>query len=184
MAKFSFRNLWRGIKARSLDEALLPFDLVKYFSFASFVIILLAAFALSWLLASNARTALLQRSEAYSQLFADNLNRQVFVQFVLPIVVRYGRISLSNQNQYERLDLIVKNLVKGMRIDAVTIYDSQENIVAYSTIPKLMGKHDLGGLEYSKAAKKKKNSVVLYIPMHWGHNVGRKYIKHYRNIKK
>ncbi len=161
MAKFSFRNLWRGIKARSLDEALLPFDLVKYFSFASFVIILLAAFALSWLLASNARTALLQRSEAYSQLFADNLNRQVFVQFVLPIVVRYGRISLSNQNQYERLDLIVKNLVKGMRIDAVTIYDSQENIVAYSTIPKLMGKHDLGGLEYSKAAKGKKNSVVI-----------------------
>ena len=61
---------------------------------------------LSWLIADNARSTLIRRSEAYSQLFADNLNRQVFVQFVLPTVVRYGHIAISNQNQYENLDEI------------------------------------------------------------------------------
>ena len=161
MPKISFRGLARILKNRGMDDSLFPFELVKYFAFSSFVLILLAAFALSWLIADNARNTLLRRSEAYSQLFADNLNRQVFVQFVLPTVVRYGRIAISNQNQYERLDQIVKNLTRGMNIKEVTIYDSVDNIVAYSTMQPLMGRRGLGGLEYSKAARGEKNSVVI-----------------------
>ena len=147
MPKLDLREFLRSLKQRSTNDGLLPFELVKYFAFSSFVLIMLAAFALSWLIADNARTTLIRRSEAYSQLFADNLNRQVFVQFVLPTVVRYGRIAISNQNQYERLDQIVRNLTRGMHIKEVTIYDSVENIVAYSTVQPLMGRRGLGGLE-------------------------------------
>lgn len=161
MPSRDLRGLFRTPGRRGGDDSLLPFALVKYFAFSSLVVILLAAFALSWLIADNARTTLLRRSEAYSQLFADNLNRQVFVQFVLPTVVRYGRIAISNQNQYERLDQIVKNLTRGMQIESVTIYDSVDNIVAYSTVPSLMGRRGLGGLEYRKAAQGEKNSVVI-----------------------
>ncbi len=161
MPKSNLRGFWRALKARGAGDGLLPFALVKYFAFTSLVIILLAAFALSWLIADNARTTLLRRSEAYSQLFADNLNRQVFLQFVLPTVVRYGRIAISNQRQYESLDQIVKNLTRGMHIKAVTIYDSGDNIVAYSTVQPLMGRRGLGGLEYRKAAQGEKNSVVI-----------------------
>ena len=109
----------------------------------------------------NAKSVLLQRSEAYSRLFADNLNRQVFLQFVLPTVVRYGRIALSEQEQYERLDKIVGNITRGMRIESVTIYEPNQNRIAYSTMSELMGKRDMGGLEYLKAAKGESNSVLI-----------------------
>ena len=156
-----FSQLWRRLRFRDGGNALLPFELVKYFSFTSLLLILIASFILSWVIASNAKTVLLQRSEAYSRLFADNLNRQVFLQFVLPTVVRYGRIALSEQDQYERLDQIVGNITRGMRIDSVTIFEPRQNRVAYSTMSELMGKRDMGGLEYQKAAKGENNSVLI-----------------------
>jgi signal transduction histidine kinase len=139
----------------------LPFELVKYFAFTSLLLILLASFVLSWMIADNAKTVLLQRSEAYSRLFADNLNRQVFLQFVLPTVVRYGRIALSEQEQFDRLDQIVRNITRGMRIDSVTIFEPRQNRIAYSTIAELMGKRDMGGLEYQKAVKGENNSALI-----------------------
>ena len=151
----------RRLKDKITGDSLLPFALVNYFAFTSFAVILVAAFALSWLIADNARANLIKRSEAYSQLFADNLNRQVFVQFVLPTAVRYGRIAISDHDQYAALDEIVKNLTQGMNINEVTIYDSVDNIVAYSTVPPLMGQRGLGGEEYSRAARGEENSVVF-----------------------
>ncbi|ADW16876.1 signal transduction histidine kinase, nitrogen specific, NtrB [Desulfobulbus propionicus DSM 2032] len=159
--RLDFSLLWRRLRFRDEANALLPFELVKYFSFTSLLLILIASFILSWVIASNAKSVLLQRSEAYSRLFADNLNRQVFLQFVLPTVVRYGRIALSEQDQYERLDQIVANITRGMNIESVTIFEPVQNRVAYSTIPELMGKRDMGGLEYQKAAKGESNSVLI-----------------------
>ena len=154
------RGLFRRLIPRDWRVGLMPFALVKYFAFASLALILLASIVLSWVLANNARTVLLQRSQAYSQLFAENLNRQVFLQFVLPTVVRYGRIALSDKRQFERLDRIVRNITRGMHIQSVTIYDSRENIISYSTISELVGRRNMGGIEYEKA-KKGKNSFVL-----------------------
>jgi len=156
-----FSRLWRRIRYRGRSSALLPFELVKYFSFTSLLLILIASFLLSWMIAANAKAVLLQRSEAYSRLFADYVNRQVFLQFVLPTVVRYGKIALSEKEQFERLDQIVKNITRGMRIESVTIYEPLQNRIAYSTITELMGKRDMGGLEYQKAAKGDSNSVLI-----------------------
>ncbi|RJX21315.1 MAG: hypothetical protein C4563_04975, partial [Desulfobulbus sp.] len=138
-----------------------PFKLVKYFAFTSFAVILVAAFALSWIISNNAKKVLLDRSEAYSELFAENLNRQVFLRFVLPTVIQYGRIALSNKDQFERLDQIVRNVTRGMGIDSVTIFDSEENIISYSTNPELVGKKDRGGIEYQKALRGENNSVLI-----------------------
>ncbi|MGD9950231.1 MAG: nitrogen regulation protein NR(II) [Desulfobulbus sp.] len=151
----------RRLRFRDGSDGLLPFELVKYFSFTSLILILIASFILSWVIATNAKNVLLQRSEAYSRLFADNLNRQVFLQFVLPTVVRYGRIALSEKEQYERLDKIVGNITRGMRIDSVTIFEPNQNRIAYSTMVELMGKRDMGGLEYQKASKGESNSVLI-----------------------
>jgi signal transduction histidine kinase len=155
------RSRLRRLRIRDESNALLPFELVKYFAFTSLTLVLIASFVLSWVIAGNAKSVLLQRSEAYSRLFADNLNRQVFLQFVLPTVVRHGRIALSEQEQYERLDRIVANITRGMRIDSVTIFEPSQNVIAYSTTAELMGKHDMGGLEYQKAAKGESNSVLI-----------------------
>jgi len=138
-----------------------PFQLVKYFSFTSLAVIFVASLILSWVLSNNAKQVLLERSDAYSRLFAENLNRQVFLQFVLPTVVRYGRIALSNKAQFERLDAIVHNITRGMQIKSVTIFDSRENIISYSTDPELVGRRNMGGIEYQKALKGEENSILI-----------------------
>ncbi len=152
----------RAMKFRRSDrEGLLPFELVKYFAFTSLALIFCASLLLSWILADNAQHVLLKRSQDYSQLFAENLNRQVFLQFVLPTVVRYGRIALSDKRQFRRLDGIVRNITRGMHIDSVTIFDSRENIISYSTITELVGRRNMGGLEYEKAKKGEDNSILI-----------------------
>ena len=156
-----FRGRKKGAAGSDVNSAIQPFKLVKYFSFTSFVVILIASFVLSWVVSNNAKKVLLDRSEAYSELFAENLNRQVFLRFVLPTVIQYGRIALSNEEQFERLDQIVRNVTKGMGIDSVTIFDSEENIISYSTIADLVGKKDRGGIEYQKALKGESNSVLI-----------------------
>lgn len=148
-------------KVESQTSVIQPFRLVKYFSYTSLAVILIASFALSWVISNNAKKVLMDRSEAYSELFAENLNRQVFLRFVLPTVIQYGSIALRNKTQFERLDTIVKNVTKGMGIDSVTIYDSNENIISYSTVPDLVGKRDKGGIEYQKALEGENNSVLI-----------------------
>ncbi len=166
----SVMTLWRpdfsSIKQRfwsrsSSGEGLLPFELVKYFAVTSLALIFFASLLLSWILANNAKQVLLKRSEAYSQLFAENLNSQVFLQFVLPTVVRYGRIALSDERQFARLDGIVRNITRGMRIESVTIFDSRENIISYSTMKEMVGKKNMGGLEYEKARKGTDSSILV-----------------------
>ncbi|WP_456385160.1 two-component system sensor histidine kinase NtrB [Desulfolithobacter sp.] len=156
-----FQRRPRGNRRRKVMETgPQPFQLVKYFAFTSLSVILIASLVLSWVVSNKARQVLLARSEAYSLLFAENLNRQVFLQFVLPTVVRYGRIALSNEEQFARLDMIVRNITRGMGIDSVTIFDSRENIISYSTRTELVGKRNVGGVEYQKALQGG-NSTVL-----------------------
>ncbi len=145
---------------RELSQSLQPFRLVHYFSFTSFAVILVFAFILSWVISNNARKVLFQRSDAYVLYFAENLNDQVWRRFVVPTIVKYGKITMRNPLQFERLDNIVSNITRGMRIDSVTIYDSKKNIVSYSTIPDLVGKRDVGGLEYKKALAGKHSSIL------------------------
>ncbi|RUM35113.1 MAG: two-component sensor histidine kinase [Desulfobulbus sp.] len=150
------KNRWRPASSGSQS-----FALVKYFSFTSLAVLLLASLVLTWVLSNNAKKVMLDRSDSYSRLFAENLNRQVFLQFVLPTVVRYGRIALSDSTQFERLDAIVRNITRGMLIESVSIYDSGENIISYSTEPDMVGKRDVGGLEYQKALDGESNSVLI-----------------------
>ena len=148
-------------RRRSISTSHQSFALVKYFSFTSLSVILLASLILTWSLSNNAKKVLLERSDSYSRMFAENLNRQVFLQFVLPTVVRYGRIALSDPIQFERLDTIVRNITRGMNIQSVTIFDSRENIISYSTEPELVGKRDMGGLEYRKALDGESSSILI-----------------------
>ncbi len=148
-------------RRRSVNTGHQSFALVKYFSFTSLSVILLASLVLTWGLSNNAKRVLLDRSNSYSRLFAENLNRQVFLQFVLPTVVRYGRIALSDPTQFERLDTIVRNITRGMNIESVTIFDSRENIISYSTEANLVGKRNVGGIEYQKALDGENNSVLI-----------------------
>ncbi|HIJ79342.1 MAG: two-component sensor histidine kinase, partial [Desulfobulbaceae bacterium] len=149
-------------KRKSMPDAagMKPFRLVKFFSFSGLVIFLVFTLVLSWLISKHAKRVLLERSEAYSLVVAENISHQVFQQFVLPTVVRYGKIALRNPEQFKMLDTIVRNATHGMRIEAVTIYDSMENVVSYSTIAARIGREGEGGDEYKKALAGESNSTV------------------------
>ncbi len=149
------------------DAGLQSFTLVKYFSFFALGAILIFTMILSWIISNNAKVVMLKQSEDYSLLLAGNINQQVFRRFVLPAVVRYGRIALRNPDQFGYLDKIVSEIVQGLDIDSVTIYDSKENVVSYSTLPELVGKRDRGGIEYERAIEGSANSVFIYSGSMW-----------------
>ncbi len=161
LIRAGFSRFERKNRRRPISGGHQSFALVKYFSFTSLSVILLASLVLTWSLSENAKKTMFERSDSYSRMFAENLNRQVFLQFVLPTVVRYGRIALSETNQFARLDTIVRNITKGMQIQSVTIFDSKENIISYSTDSKLVGKQDIGGIEYRKALAGENNSILI-----------------------
>lgn len=136
---------------QSKIDSLRPFRLVKFFSFTGLGLMLITTMVLSWVISNYAKKAMLERSESYSQLLAEHVNRQVFLQFVLPTVLRYGEIALRNQTQFKRLDTVVRNTTEGLNVSSVTIYDSKENIISYSTISDEIGLRDTGGKEYERA---------------------------------
>lgn len=150
------------IRKEKLEAGLQQFKLVKYFSFSSLAVILVFTLLLSWIISNNARKIMLEQNEEYSFLLAENINQQVFRRFVLPAVIRYGGIALRKPDQYELLDSIVRSVTQGLKIDSVTIYDSSINIISYSTLPELIGKKDMGDLEYHKALKGDSNSRLTY----------------------
>ena len=130
-----------------------PFRLVKFFSFTGLGIILITTMVLSWVISNYAKKVIMSRSESYSLLLAEHVNRQVFLQFVLPTALRYGEIALREPVQFKRLDTVVRNTTEGLNVDSVTIFDSKENVISYSTIADEVGTRDMGGAEYQNALK-------------------------------
>jgi two-component system sensor histidine kinase HydH len=138
-----------------------PFRLVKFFSFSGLGLILITTMVLSWVISNYAKKVMLERSESYSLLLAEHVNRQVFLQFVLPTALRYGEIALREPSQFKRLDTVVRNTTEGLKVDSVTIFDSEENIISFSTIPEEVGVRDMGGAEYVNALKGQNSSLLL-----------------------
>jgi two-component system sensor histidine kinase HydH len=138
-----------------------PFRLVKFFSFAGLGLILITTMVLSGVISNYAKKVMLDRSESYSLLLAEHVNRQVFLQFVLPTALRYGTIALREPNQFKQLDKVVRNTTEGLKVDSVTIFDSKENIISYSTIPEEVGVRDMGGADYKKALEGKNSSQLI-----------------------
>jgi len=137
------------------------FRLVKFFAYASFVILILFTFPFSMIVAQNAKKILTKSYENYAFLLGENLNHQVFQNFVLPVSSQYGQIRLRDKAQYALMDRIVKNTIHSFKIDLVNIYDIDKGVVAYSTDPKLVGKKAEKTPGYYKAVKGEHSSGLL-----------------------
>jgi len=142
-------------------DSVRPFRLVKFFSFTGLGLVLITTMVLSWVISNYAKKVMLDRSESYSLLLAEHVNRQVFLQFVLPTVLRYGEIALRNPTQFKRLDTVVRNTTEGLKVDSVTIFDSEENIISYSTNAEEIGVRDTGGKEYERALNGVNSSLLI-----------------------
>ncbi|MBU0545570.1 MAG: two-component sensor histidine kinase [Proteobacteria bacterium] len=136
---------------KTSEEKVKPFRLVKYFTFSSLIVIFIGTIVLSVLNTNWVRTTQLKMSEDYADLIVKNLNHQIFLQFILPVTVKYGKIQLRNPEQSEIMDNVIHGTLHGYKVDSVTIYDLKKNIVSYSLDKSLVGKENLGGEEYKKA---------------------------------
>ncbi|RLB90839.1 MAG: two-component sensor histidine kinase [Deltaproteobacteria bacterium] len=148
-------------------ERIKPFKLVKYFTFSSLIIILFGSLILSMVIAQRTEKVLLKKSEDYALLMAENLNHQVFLQFIVPAAYRYGKvIELRNKALFELLDRVVRNTLHSFNVDMVNIYD-RENVIFYSFDKKLLGTKGLGGIDYQQALLARSSSRLIRTGGFW-----------------
>ncbi len=143
-------------------ERIKPFKLVKYFTFTSLIVILLGSLALSIVIAHRAETVLIKKSEDYALLMAENLNHQVFLQFIVPAALQFGQvIQLRNKALFERLDQVIRNTLHSFRVEMVNIFDRKNNVIFYSFDKDLLGKEGIGGIDYQQAILGKSTSRLI-----------------------
>ncbi|MFW5993258.1 MAG: sensor histidine kinase [Desulfohalobiaceae bacterium] len=109
-----------------------PFQLVKFLSWSSLILILVSSMFLVAVLGNYAKRTVLQKDEEFALLLAENLNHQIYQRFTLPTVLGFGRIRLRDEAQYERLDQVVQSTIHGFKVLQVRVLDLQGQI-SYST---------------------------------------------------
>ncbi|MBF0232696.1 MAG: two-component sensor histidine kinase [Desulfamplus sp.] len=137
-----------------------PFRLVKFFTFSALMVMFAATIVISAMNAHWVRNILQEKSEDYAHLLVANLNHQVFLQFIIPAVLKYGKIKLREESQYQRMDRVIKTTLHGFNVDIVNIYD-MNNTIAYSFDPEKKGVKDAGGTGYAMALNNKATSILI-----------------------
>lgn len=137
------------------------FRLVKFFAYASFIVLIIFSFPFSMVISRQAKDILMKSYENYALLLGENLNYQVFQNFVLPVTSQFGKIRLREEFQYELMDRIVRNTTHSFKIDLVNIYDINNDVIAYSTDPSLLGKKVRESLGYKKAVMGENSSGLI-----------------------
>jgi signal transduction histidine kinase len=138
------------------------FRLVKFFAWASFIVLMIFSFPFSMVISQKAKDILMKSYENYALLVGQNLNHQVFQNFVIPVTMRFkATIKLREERQQQLMDRIVRNTIHGFNVDLVNIYDIRKGVIAYSTDPSLLGLKVRESLGYNKAVKGELSSGVI-----------------------
>ena len=145
---------------QATEEKVKPFRLVKYFTLTSLIVIFIGTLVLSLFNTHWAKTMQQQKSEDYASLLIENLNHQVFLQFIIPVVLKFGKIQLSDQKQFEWMDKVVRSTLHSFKVDMVNIYD-MENTISYSFDHSVIGKEKSGGKGYEDAILGKSTSNLI-----------------------
>jgi signal transduction histidine kinase len=143
-----------------------PFKLVKVFSLTSLIMIFAGTLAISGLNIRWARRITLEKNKEYAQVLVANLNHQIFQQFIIPTVLKFGRTQLREKEQFEWMDKVVRNTLRGFDVKTVNIYDLR-NVISYSLDPDLIGKANAGGTGYEEAVKGRSYSKLVRTGNFW-----------------
>jgi signal transduction histidine kinase len=148
------------VETKQPEERIKPFRLVKYFTFTGLVVIFLVTVLLSVLNTHWVKALQRQKSEDYAHSLIENLNHQVFIQVIIPMGVRFGKIQLSTPEQFERMDSVVRSTLHSFKVESLNIY-SMDNTIAYSFEPDLIGRKNYGGTGYYQALEEKITSRLI-----------------------
>jgi hypothetical protein len=137
-----------------------PFRLVKYFTFTGLIMIFFVTIILSILNTQLVRSMQRQNSEEYAHVLIENLNHQIFLQFMVPVVMKYDKIKLSNKDQFDLLDKVVRNTLHSFKVEALNMY-SNKNIITYSFDQDMIGRERFGGTGFQQALAGKSTSKLI-----------------------
>ena len=112
-------------------------------------------------ISQRAKDILMKSHETYALLLGENLNHQVFQNFVLPVTQQFGKMRLREKQQQALMDRIVRNTTHSFKIDLVNMYDINQGVIAYSTDPGLIGKKVRESLGYKKAVMGQNSSRLV-----------------------
>ncbi|MCP3942160.1 MAG: two-component sensor histidine kinase [Desulfobacteraceae bacterium] len=145
---------------RSNTQGVRPFVLVKAFTFSSLIVMLTATIVIAALNAHWVRNILLEKNKEYNSLLVENLNHQIFLRFVAPVVFQHGEIKLREKDQHELLDAVIKSTLHSFHVEMVNIYGT-DNVIGYSFDKTQIGKKNAGGVHYEKAMKNQTTSKLV-----------------------
>ena len=126
------KNIWLAIISKFLKSSMTSLGLARFFSWIFLVLIIVFSIFLSVFVGTTTRSSLISSQESYTLLLAENMNKQIFRRFTLPVAYASGRVALSEPDQYRLLDEVVESLMHGLRIESIRIFDANK-IVAFST---------------------------------------------------
>jgi signal transduction histidine kinase len=142
------------------EEKIKPFRLVKYFAFTGLIVIFLVTIMLSVFNTYWVKSMQRKKSEDYAHVMIENLNHQVFLQFIIPVGLMFGKIQLSKREQFERMDNVVRSTMHSFKVETVNIY-SMDNEISYSYDQFMIGRKNFGGTAYLQARNGKWNSKMV-----------------------
>jgi two-component system, NtrC family, sensor histidine kinase HydH len=148
------------------EEKIKPFRLVKYFTFIGLIVIFLVTIVLTVLNTHWVRSMQHKKSEDYARLLIENLNHQVFLQFIIPVGLMFGKIQLREKDQYDRMDKVVRSTLHSFKVEDVNIYD-MNNTISYSFDTSLIGRKNVGGSGYQSALDGKTTSTLVQRGNFW-----------------
>jgi len=115
-----------------------PFNLIRYFTVASLLVIAVLALAIAWTFSANLERNLIAEAGLYAEDISHSLNRSIFREFLLPRSTTGAPIDLTDPAQLRELDEIVSNRTRELRILTVNLFDASGTII-YSTKPEYIG---------------------------------------------
>jgi PAS domain S-box-containing protein len=114
------------------------FNLLRYFTIASLIVIAVLAFAAAWTFSRTLERSLTEEAGLYAEDMSHALNRAVFREFLEPIAREGRTVDLEDPSQRARMGAIVEAYTRGLRILTVNLFD-QNGTITYSTKPEYVG---------------------------------------------
>ena len=130
-----------------------PFRLAKYFAITSFIVLIIISIPFAVFISQKAKDELFENYQAYAQEVGGNIDRQLFVNFMVPMISEYRTIKLSLKPQMEALDRAVRKATESLNVDLINLYSLDEGFIIYSTDSSMVRKKTVKTEGYLKALK-------------------------------
>jgi len=115
------------------------FHLLLYYSITSFIVIGIVSFIVGEIFSRMEKNDLIERSEKYAGYIVGHINHEMYEDFFGPTISKYGYIDLeNNQDQFNRLDKVIKSNIYGFNLKKIYLFDMNGQII-YSNISEHVG---------------------------------------------